>query len=206
MKQLLVALGMVLLLTGCETYKGMQKDVSKVFPPRGSETAQEAAANQDTDEDTRAETVEAVPVDCPPIEVVEDLSRIVDSNNYNDGDEAAHNSRLSVNRANASCAIMGRQLDMQMTVEFTGRRHADTTAAANFSYPYFIAVTDDAGTVLAKEIFAVSVSYPAGVDNIETLETINQKMPLAADGTIPDYNVMVGFQLNADQLAYNRRF
>ena len=72
----------------------------------------------------------------------------------------------------------------------------------NFSYPYFVAVTDEDGKILAKEIFAASVSYSSEQETIKQIETINQLLPKTRDAS--DYTVLLGFQLNEEQLIYNR--
>ncbi len=74
----------------------------------------------------------------------------------------------------------------------------------NFAYPYFIAVTSPNGEIVAKEVFAASISYKEDQKSLSHKETLRQIIPLEKLGEGPDYTILAGFQLTEEQLEYNR--
>ncbi len=72
-----------------------------------------------------------------------------------------------------------------------------------FAYPYFIAVTAPNGSIIAKEVFAVTVAFDKGQDRVTHEEHLTQIIPVQGEfGT--QQKLMMGFQLTEADLAYNR--
>jgi len=74
------------------------------------------------------------------------------------------------------------------------------------TYEFFVAVTRRDMAVMAKEVFPVSIRFPAGEDRIYRTETIDAiSIPRADEGTSGvNFEILVGFELTEDQLAFNR--
>ena len=116
--------------------------------------------------------------------------------------------RATLTDASAQCEIIDGQLavhlDIDVESELGPKARWKETDKPSFAFPYFVAVTGPQCGVLAKEIFAVSLSYDAKQNELSKTETITQHIPLATDGSVPDYSVLIGFQLSEEQLAFNR--
>lgn len=73
-------------------------------------------------------------------------------------------------------------------------------------YPYFVTVTRRDRNVLAKEVYPLKVSFPNGKDIVRMTEKIDGIVIPRATGTVSgtNFEVIVGFDLTPEQLAYNR--
>jgi hypothetical protein len=99
--------------------------------------------------------------------------------------------------------MLAMRLDLKINSMLGPKARRTNNDRPFFAYPYFIAITDTQGNELAKEIFAASVTYDVDQNNLSLIETINQQLPLNEDGSRPDYEVHIGFQLTDEQLFYN---
>lgn len=68
---------------------------------------------------------------------------------------------------------------------------------------YFVAVVDNTGQVLAKEVFDSRLDLPAGRRRTGVAEETAQRIPLGTRKT-SEVEILVGLQLNEDQLRFNR--
>lgn len=142
---------------------------------------------------------------CPHAQVVNDLKSIHQFTAPNAPNQTQSVSSASMDIINYNCATENGSLVLDIEVGFNGKlgvegRTAQTTPS--LSYPYFVAVTDGKGTILAKEIFSATLAYTDNSDIVSQSETIRQAMP--ADTVTSSYRVLVGFQLSPQELAYNR--
>ena len=74
-----------------------------------------------------------------------------------------------------------------------------------FSYPFFVAVTDPKGVIMAKEIFSASMTYDRNEDSHTYYESMRQLIPLDRKSSAKRHKVLLGFQLDPAQLKYNRQ-
>lgn len=74
---------------------------------------------------------------------------------------------------------------------------------ATLEFPYFIAVTDAEGTVLAKHQFSARIAFADNVGAGASKEQIQELIPLAAGQRSGLIQIYVGFQLTDDELNYN---
>lgn len=74
------------------------------------------------------------------------------------------------------------------------------------TYPVFVTVTRRDRSVLAKERFDISVTWPAGKDIVRMTEKVPGIVIPRANETVSgsNFEVIVGFDLTPEQLAYNR--
>ncbi|MDG4717537.1 MULTISPECIES: hypothetical protein [Thalassospira] len=74
------------------------------------------------------------------------------------------------------------------------------------AFQYFVALRDPSGKFVQKSVFDVTLPF---ADNLNMArfrdEQVTLSVPLDDVWTGPDYEIYLGFQLNADQLEYNRR-
>lgn len=186
---------MGLLVSGCQTLQGVGKDFKKMtnsFGKTVEETGEHIA---------RGDSI------CPPISVDPQLDSAYEFYDMGQPSEENEVSRFYLTRTRTECTLDGNFMTVRIDLTFEGRlgpraRRMDSDRPF-FAYPYFVAVTDEWGTELARELFAASVTYEAGQDETEIVETIRQRLPAGKNGNIPPYRINVGLQLTEEQLFYN---
>ncbi|MFT5181762.1 MAG: hypothetical protein ACI8S3_001647 [Alphaproteobacteria bacterium] len=91
-------------------------------------------------------------------------------------------------------------VDLQLIFEAT-RGPANETRTGDFSY--YVAIADRNGAILAKKVFATQFVFEGNRNRLGGLEELTQEIPLRAGQLGEDFDIFVGFQLNAEQLDYN---
>ena len=196
----LCILGSTFILGACQTYEGLKDDFARIdlssFTPAVSQTPEDKHSNF------------LVDGDCPRIEVVDELSMLSE---YNDPKDRVQNERISgieIVRADSTCQYDERSVTVDLKLTFNGTLgpQGKTSPADTpfFSYPYFVAVTSSDDKILAKEIFAASMTYAAGENTKTYHETLRQIIPAENRTQGSRYKIMVGFQLTKEQLTENR--
>ena len=69
-------------------------------------------------------------------------------------------------------------------------------------FEYFVVVTDPEDRVLAKEIFAIDVEFPAALTRVAVTEEVGQRIFFRNRPDASGHRVIVGFQLTREQLEY----
>lgn len=146
---------------------------------------------------------------CPSVAARPDLTRLVDF--YSESNPSPENiiSEVTITRVSNICRIQDGALVMQIDFELDGKTGPKARQRPkdqpNFAYPYFVAVTDAQGNVLFKELFAATIAYGREENEKIVQETIFQNMPFPDSASGEVYHVVIGFQLDETQLAYNSR-
>lgn len=192
-------------LASCETAQGLKRDTHKLWQDLSAMAAPASSAPADDPADSLQHPLAA---DCPPVTIMPELKTLAEFTNPAKPGAATKISEFTLVGAQSDCTRHAAALAMKIDLIFTGKLgpKAKTNKAdkPSFAYPYFIAVTNREGAILAKEIFAASVAYGADQTDIKQIETITQTIPIKDDESLTDYRVMVGLQLDEAQLAYNR--
>ena len=198
MKELrLIALTLcVSLIAACQTVDGFIEDIDSLQLPALSQTE-----NQ-----TRELIYEGK---CPRVEAVEDLSAISEFSNLADPSQYNLISSAHIAKVETACSYNERAVTVDLKMVFEGNLgpHGRTSPSNKpyFSYPFFVAVTSPGGEILAKEVFAASMTYEAGSNRQTYHESMRQIIPVESQDRGARYKILVGFQLNPDQLAFNRK-
>ncbi|HPF78529.1 MAG TPA: hypothetical protein PLF01_04455 [Alphaproteobacteria bacterium] len=195
-----------LLLSACgSTLEGIQRDFGNFA------TSIDEKVGDMKSSDNAAKPAEA-PVTlagdaCPSIMVDPQLDSMSEFEDMENPSKETEISTVHLMSTKSECTLDGEFLTMRIDLSFDGqlgpkarRKNGDRPF---FAYPYFIAVMDSEGNELARELFAASFTYTAEEDHMSVVDTIRQKLPLNDDGTVPAYQVQIGFQLTEDQLFYN---
>jgi hypothetical protein len=74
------------------------------------------------------------------------------------------------------------------------------------TFPYFVAVADPNGVVLAKQVFGIDIEFPGNSLEIGHVETVRQRIRYPNIASAADYNIFIGFQLTPEQLREARAF
>lgn len=205
MKRLLpLAICAALTLNACSTLEGMKSDITQSYS-----TVADAFARS---VDPVKEQKKQLPVydgKCPGVSVRPDLAHMVEFTDTAKPSDKTKTSEITITGVDNTCRMENDGIVMQVDISLSGKTGPKARVKSgdkpSFAYPYFVAVVDQSGMVLSKEIFAASVAYGSKQNEITQGETIFQTMPVPDSGVGDDYSVVVGFQLSADQLAYNQQ-
>lgn len=94
-------------------------------------------------------------------------------------------------------------LDVELDVAI-GAERGPALAGERLPVDYFVAIVDGAQNVLAREAFRVDIDF-AGQRAASAVDQLGQRIPLPRGVDGRNYEILVGFVLSADQLAWNRR-
>lgn len=146
--------------------------------------------------------------ECPQVEIVEDLASISDFTDPGKTNKDILVSRVEMTATESACKLASKSAIVDMTLTFNGslgpKGKSNASEKPFFSYPYFIAVTSPSGRIIAKEIFAASMTYNANESEHTYFEKLRQVIPIRSKDAANRYKVLVGFQVTKDQLEYNR--
>jgi len=94
---------------------------------------------------------------------------------------------------------------LTISVKFAVKASRGPAAAANNpQLPYFIAIVDADNNVLVKNVYNSQPQMEGRSNNTYTETVSDLPVPLAMDRRPSDYEILTGFQLTPDELAYNR--
>lgn len=145
---------------------------------------------------------------CPQVELVADLSAFVDFVDINNPYKSNLISKVDMKRAESSCELASNNAVVDLKLVFSGKLGPKGRKKASdkpfFTYPFFVAVTAPNGKIMAKEVFAASMSFEPGQDSYTHYENLKQIIPIKGQASASRYHILVGFQLSQEQLIYNR--
>jgi len=186
-------------LISCETVEGFKRDLSDINMDKF-----QTASSVSNDPQSQFLT----DGDCPTVQIVSDLGRLYE---FAAGQTTTTDNLVSsvkMNETQSTCVFNERSVTVDLKIALDGdlgpKGRRSASEKATFSYPFFVAVTTASGKILAKEIFAASMTYPPGETEQLYFETLRQIIPADSRAQGASYKVMIGFQLAQKQLEYNR--
>lgn len=145
---------------------------------------------------------------CPHVDIVEELSSLHDFGNQTNAQDHNLISTVQMRESSNSCFYEKKSVTIDLELAFDGalgpRGRLKDSDKPSLSYPFFVAITDGGGTILAKEIFSVSLVYGPEQNTQTAIEKLRQIIPVPSKQKGASYKILTGFQLSQDQLAYNR--
>lgn len=145
---------------------------------------------------------------CPQVEIVDDLSSISDFTDPKNQKKSNLISRVNIKSAESACKLASKSAIVDLKLVFEGNLGAKGKQKPSdkpfFSYPFFVAVTAPSGKIMAKEIFAASMTYASNEDKHAYFEKLRQIIPIKSKDLANRYRILIGFQVTPEQLAYNR--
>ncbi|MDE0780009.1 MAG: hypothetical protein OSB67_04580 [Alphaproteobacteria bacterium] len=93
------------------------------------------------------------------------------------------------------------EIDLRLLFSAT-RGPASVTHEEKISY--FVAITDLEENILAREVFTFDFEFESNRNRIGYVEDLIQKIPIQAGKAGTDFKVLIGMQLDEEQLTYNR--
>jgi hypothetical protein len=152
-------------------------------------------------------TVADTPNGCPPATIISELGAV---HQFMDETSTRADSLISsaqIGQIQSSCTVNENNIVVDLTINFTGALGPQAllwqTERRSFAYPYFVAISAADGTIIAKEVFALTVTYEKDEQQRTWTESLRQVIPLQG-GYGDQYELLIGFQLTESELAYNR--
>lgn len=144
---------------------------------------------------------EPPPLQCPPIAILPDASRLVRYAGGTDLTDVIF--EANIESVTPACQRSGETLEADLTVVISARRGpAMQGDAANFSY--FVAVTAADQRLLARQEFPVSIPLSAQGRRVRLTELVQPQMPLTETQSQFGYRIFIGFVLTRQELQENR--
>lgn len=145
---------------------------------------------------------------CPKITIVKELSTIHEFAENEKPSEDSLISKAHMTQEQTSCVTEENNLIINMQIAIKSELGEKAKIRKNdkpfFAYPFFVAVADAKGFVLAKEVFAAPVTFNRNETEHDYYENIRQIIPMRKGRMQDNINIYLGFQLNDRQLSYNR--
>jgi len=140
---------------------------------------------------------------CPPVSVLKDTERAVMFRDGPGRDITDVRWEVAIASVDSKCTYRGDQLTSQVAVDIVAGRGPAADAPAGV-FAFFVAVVDREQNILAKQVFETRVEFAATQGRAGVREEIDQMVRLPAGAEGDDYVVLVGLQLEPQQLEYNR--
>lgn len=190
---------------GGDGVTGVYVEPGNVPPPPSVDGAGDAAATADATPQPKG-----APTQCPAVEVLPATKSIT----YFDGPEGkpsgAMVARASLVDIRGGCdytdnsVVVDIDMIMQGKITDKGRFDGRRDLEAFMTFPYFVAVMAPDGHMVDKKIMATAMRFKPDVDDLDHAEKITQTIPLPNIAQGGKYTITLGFQLNRQQLEYNR--
>jgi len=144
---------------------------------------------------------------CPNASILANTAQSAGFRDKMEGDPSGIAYEIAMTGVTASCSFDKDEgtADSSVTVTFRATR-APTGMAAEYTIPYYVAVTRDSTTIVSKQIYSASFAFRPG-ESSTTFSADVSTVPVRLDnGKKPyDYGILVGLQLTKAQLDYNTK-
>jgi hypothetical protein len=141
---------------------------------------------------------------CPVVGALYDANRVVDVQGVERHENVGFTAQIEGVRGFCRY-INDNPITMEIEIDFAFGK-GPKAQGDRHSYPYFVSVTRRDRLVLAKEKYAMDVTFPKGKDIVRRTEKVDGIVIPRATATVngTNFEVIVGFDLTPEQLAYNR--
>ena len=142
---------------------------------------------------------------CPYVKVLYDAARYVDFKDNVEASSAVVNSG-EIQKVASECAYKSVEpIKLSIKILFELGRGPQATTSHKV-YQYWVAVTDRNRAVLAKELFDLPVTFPAGTDRVTVTESLPSVIIPRHDTKVSgaNFEVLVGFVVTPQMAVFNR--
>jgi hypothetical protein len=141
---------------------------------------------------------------CPVAAVLYDANRVVEVKGVERHENVGFTGQVEAVRGFCRY-INDNPITMEIEIDFAFGK-GPMADGDSHTYPYFVSVTRRDRLVLAKDISEIEVKFPKGADIVRRTEKVDGIVIPRATGTVSgtNFEVIVGFDLTAEELAYNR--
>ena len=110
---------------------------------------------------------------------------------------------VGIQNAKVDCKYSSKGVTIALGVLF-GAERGPAATARTATVPYFVAIIDPDRNILAKEVFTTTLTFPPNVSRAGVVDETEETIPLPKNKTAEGYGLVVGMQLTADEIEYNR--
>jgi len=139
---------------------------------------------------------------CPRVAIVADAAQ---AEQYRPGpgrDLTDLSSRAQIVEIFGNCAYGEGAVRVAVIMPIVAER-GPALSGSEVDYAYFVAVTDRDWNVIAKRVFPVNLQFESGVGFAAVLEELEQAIPLESPRQAAEFQILIGFALDREQLARN---
>lgn len=206
------SMGLVILgLAGCESLSSVGESVrSFKFPSFSSDNqvTEQKASYVASGAPELPSLLAATKSSCPTVKVVGDISAISQFTLPKKPEPNSLIAEAKLDNVTANCNVAKDGVVLDITLNFSGVLGPvgakEMRNEASYTYPYFVSVINPEGQIISKDIFALSVVYEKGMTRVAKQDKLRQMIPLQSGQVANQYQIIAGFQLTDDELAYNR--
>ncbi len=140
---------------------------------------------------------------CPRVQVLEYADRLTEfvRGSGRDLTDVVLTGRL-VN-FDGECTVEDDRVELDLTVEFVLER-GPANRSREGRFAYFVAIPEFHPAERGKRVFPVAMKFEGGANRVLYRDEIAIEIPVTGQRSAPDFNVFMGFQLDRDQLRFNR--
>lgn len=203
--KLVVATMAIMGLAGCEVFNSVDQSIKKITGSKPKETDSVSQANLSASTQASLDAVEIA--NCPKVKLVDELNsvyRYVNPVTPQDKDLISNAKFTSIE---AGCNVTPASVTVEISANFDGKLGPaahDVAPQEHFTYPYFVTVVTPQGDILSKDIFAMTMIYQDDKIPLKKQERLRQTIPLSGNQNASDFQIFLGFQLDPNELSYNR--
>ncbi len=139
---------------------------------------------------------------CPRVAVVADAALAEQFRPGPGRDLTDMSSRAQIVGISGGCAYDSDGVTVSVTMPLVAERGPAMTGQ-EADYSYFVAVTDPDWNVIAKRSFPIRFRFDSGSGFSAAREELEQVIPLETQRQAAEYQILIGFDLNREQLGRN---
>jgi hypothetical protein len=145
------------------------------------------------------------PKPCPRVGVLDEAQRLVRfaPGAGRDLTDVRFEAEIGVQRGQCAYRSKDTKVEVDIVVEIQAVRAPNAGRRGEFEY--FVAVADRSQRILERQSFTLAIPFEADRRSAGALEEISQTIPLKPGQFGSEFEIIVGFALSPDELAYNRR-
>ena len=138
---------------------------------------------------------------CPQVFIVQDAARSLEWAPGDGRDLIDVRYDAKILNVEWQCTFLTEENRVDMEVRFAMRAFMGTAAESRQGrFPYFVAVADPSGTVIAKQVFGIDIAFPGNALEVAHIESVLQRISYRQIADAAKYTVYIGFQLDPEQL------
>ena len=139
---------------------------------------------------------------CPNVALIDETATVVKFTSNLSSDVTDIDYSAVFEDVRWSCKYRGNELAVELDLLVTATL-APTSNSSSGKLSYFVALSDNNEQLIAKRVFETVADF-SGKREADVEEEIIQRIGLPEGKAGDDYLIFVGFQLDRDQLIYNR--
>ena len=139
---------------------------------------------------------------CPRVAIVADAAQAEQFRSGPGRDLTDLASRAQIVDISGNCAYDQDGVTVTVNMPIVVER-GPALSGSEVDYAYFVAVTDRDWNIIAKRTFPIHFRFDSGSGFVAALEELEQAIPLQSQRQAAEYQILIGFALDREQLSRN---